>query len=160
VILIDDVLYTGRTVRAALDAMIAFGRPSKVELLVLVDRKHTRDLPIAADYVGIYVDTLETQRVLVESVSKKDARELAGRTDNNRSVTSPCPNADIHSRRAMKYKEFGLKNKKLEEKDYRNYILEEYTFLKRPVVIINDKMFIGSEKKTVEALKRSVKEMK
>jgi pyrimidine operon attenuation protein/uracil phosphoribosyltransferase len=66
VILIDDVLYTGRTVRAALDAMIAFGRPSKVELLVLVDRKHTRDLPIAADYVGIYVDTLETQRVLVE----------------------------------------------------------------------------------------------
>jgi pyrimidine operon attenuation protein/uracil phosphoribosyltransferase len=66
VILIDDVLYTGRTVRAALDAMISFGRPSKVELLVLVDRKHTRDLPIAADYVGIYVDTLETQRVLVE----------------------------------------------------------------------------------------------
>lgn len=66
VILIDDVLYTGRTVRAALDAMINFGRPSKVELLVLVDRKHTRDLPIAADYVGIYVDTLETQRVLVE----------------------------------------------------------------------------------------------
>lgn len=66
VILIDDVLYTGRTVRAALDAMISFGRPSKVELLVLVDRRHTRDLPIAADYVGIYVDTLETQRVLVE----------------------------------------------------------------------------------------------
>lgn len=66
VILIDDVLYTGRTVRAALDAMIAFGRPSKVELLVLVDRKYTRDLPIAADYVGKYVDTLESQRVLVE----------------------------------------------------------------------------------------------
>lgn len=66
VILIDDVLYTGRTVRAALDALIAFGRPSKVELLVLVDRKHTRDLPIAADYVGIYVNTLETQKVLVE----------------------------------------------------------------------------------------------
>src|SRR5688572_24118773 len=66
VILIDDVLYTGRTVRAALDAMMAFGRPSKVELLVLVDRKHTRDLPIAANYVGIYVDTLETQKVLVE----------------------------------------------------------------------------------------------
>jgi pyrimidine operon attenuation protein / uracil phosphoribosyltransferase len=66
VILIDDVLFTGRTVRAALDAMIAFGRPSKVELLVLVDRKFTRDLPIAADYVGKYVDTLESQRVLVE----------------------------------------------------------------------------------------------
>jgi pyrimidine operon attenuation protein/uracil phosphoribosyltransferase len=66
VVLIDDVLYTGRSVRAALDAMISFGRPAKVELLVLIDRKHTRDLPIAANYVGKYVDTLATQRVLVE----------------------------------------------------------------------------------------------
>ena len=66
VILIDDVLFTGRTVRAALDAMIAFGRPEKVELLVLIDRKRTRDLPIAADYVGKYVNTIDTQRVLVE----------------------------------------------------------------------------------------------
>jgi pyrimidine operon attenuation protein/uracil phosphoribosyltransferase len=66
VVLIDDVLFTGRTVRAALDAMISFGRPSKVELLVLVDRKSTRDLPIAADYVGKHVDTLDSQRVLVE----------------------------------------------------------------------------------------------
>ena len=66
VVLIDDVLYTGRTVRAALDAMIAFGRPEKVELLVLIDRKHTRELPISADYVGQYVNTLESQRVLVE----------------------------------------------------------------------------------------------
>lgn len=70
VILIDDVLYTGRTVRAAMDAMIAFGRPAKVELLVLVDRKHTRDLPIAADYVGTFVQTLETQRILVELVAQ------------------------------------------------------------------------------------------
>jgi pyrimidine operon attenuation protein/uracil phosphoribosyltransferase len=66
VVLIDDVLFTGRTVRAALDAMISFGRPAKVELLVLVDRKHTRDLPIAANYVGKFVDTLASQRVLVE----------------------------------------------------------------------------------------------
>jgi pyrimidine operon attenuation protein / uracil phosphoribosyltransferase len=66
VILIDDVLFTGRTVRAALDAMIAFGRPEKVELLVLIDRRRTRDLPIAADYVGKYVDTIDTQRVLVQ----------------------------------------------------------------------------------------------
>lgn len=66
VVLIDDVLFTGRTVRAALDAMIAFGRPAKVELLVLMDRKYTRDLPIAADYVGKEVDTLATQKVLVE----------------------------------------------------------------------------------------------
>lgn len=66
VILIDDVLFTGRTVRAALDAMIAFGRPKKVELLVLIDRKYNRDLPIAPDYVGKTVNTLASQRVLVD----------------------------------------------------------------------------------------------
>jgi len=63
----------------------------------------------------------------------------------------------LFSRRAMKYKELGLKDKKLDEKDYRNYILEEYTFLKRPVVIINNEIFAGSEKKTVEALTKAVK---
>ncbi len=63
----------------------------------------------------------------------------------------------LFSRRAMKYKEMGLKDKKLEEKDYRQFILDEYTFLKRPVVIINEKIFIGSEKKNVEALKEAVR---
>lgn len=63
----------------------------------------------------------------------------------------------LFSRRALKYKALGLKDKKLEEKDYRNYILEEYTFLKRPVVIIDDQIFVGSEKKTVAALKKAVK---
>ena len=66
VVLIDDVLFTGRTVRAAMDAMIAFGRPEKVELLVLIDRKYNRDLPIAPDYVGRVVNTLASQKVLVE----------------------------------------------------------------------------------------------
>lgn len=66
VILIDDVLYKGRSVRAALDAMIAFGRPQKVELMVLVDRKYTRDYPIMPDYHGIKVNTLESQYVSVE----------------------------------------------------------------------------------------------
>ena len=66
VILIDDVLYTGRTVRAALDAMIAFGRPRKVELLTLVNRKYSRDLPIEPDYIGRDVYTTPSQRVLVE----------------------------------------------------------------------------------------------
>jgi pyrimidine operon attenuation protein / uracil phosphoribosyltransferase len=66
VVLVDDVLFTGRSVRAALDAMMAFGRPRKVELLVLVDRKYTRELPIEADYVGKKVNTLESQKVLVE----------------------------------------------------------------------------------------------
>jgi len=66
VVLVDDVLYTGRSVRAALDAMMAFGRPEKVELLVLVDRKYSRDLPIAPDYVGKSVNTIDSQKVLVE----------------------------------------------------------------------------------------------
>ncbi len=66
VILIDDVLSSGRTVRAALDAMQAFGRPAKVELLCLIDRSYNRDLPIQPDYVGQKVNTLESQKVLVE----------------------------------------------------------------------------------------------
>lgn len=66
VVLVDDVLFTGRTVRAAMDAMIAFGRPAKVELLVMIDRKYNRELPIAPDYVGKTVVTMASQRVLVE----------------------------------------------------------------------------------------------
>jgi arsenate reductase len=62
----------------------------------------------------------------------------------------------LFSRRALKYKEMVLKDKALTEKDYRKLIMEEYTFLKRPVVIINNKIFIGSEKKNVEALKQAV----
>jgi arsenate reductase (glutaredoxin) len=62
----------------------------------------------------------------------------------------------LFSRRALKYKELGLKDKLLTEKDYRQYILDEYTFLKRPVVLINKDIFIGSEKKTIEALKKAV----
>ena len=57
----------------------------------------------------------------------------------------------LFSRRAMKYKAWGLKEKNLQEEDYKKYILEEYTFLKRPVVIIDDKIFVGNTKKTVEA---------
>ncbi|WP_296703150.1 bifunctional pyr operon transcriptional regulator/uracil phosphoribosyltransferase PyrR [Algoriphagus sp.] len=66
VILVDDVLYKGRSVRAAMDAMIAFGRPQKVELMVLVDRKLTRDYPIMPDYFGVRINTLESQYVVVE----------------------------------------------------------------------------------------------
>ena len=66
VILIDDVLATGRMVRAALDAMTAFGRPEKVELLVLINRRYNRDLPIEPNYTGLKVNTVDTQRVLVE----------------------------------------------------------------------------------------------
>jgi len=63
----------------------------------------------------------------------------------------------LFSRRALKYKELRLKDKKLEEKDYKKFILDEYTFLKRPVVIINDKIFIGSDKKNIEAFKNAVR---
>ena len=66
VILIDDVLASGRMVRAALDAMTAFGRPKMIELLVLIDRRYNRELPIEPDYVGMKVSTLESQRVQVE----------------------------------------------------------------------------------------------
>lgn len=66
VVLVDDVLFTGRTIRSGLDALLAFGRPSKVELLSFVDRRFKRDLPIQSDYVGITVDTLKSERVSVE----------------------------------------------------------------------------------------------
>jgi pyrimidine operon attenuation protein/uracil phosphoribosyltransferase len=65
VIMMDDVLWTGRTIRAAMDAMQAFGRPQKVELLVLVDRRYSRHIPVSADYVGIEVDSIASQRVVV-----------------------------------------------------------------------------------------------
>ena len=65
VILIDDVLYTGRTIRAALDALLSFGRPEKVELLVLIDRRYSRQLPIQPDYTGKSIDSIVTQKVKV-----------------------------------------------------------------------------------------------
>lgn len=65
VIMMDDVLWTGRTIRAAMDAMLAFGRPEKIELLTLVDRRYSRHIPVAADYVGIEVDSIASQKVVV-----------------------------------------------------------------------------------------------
>ncbi|MFJ8099049.1 bifunctional pyr operon transcriptional regulator/uracil phosphoribosyltransferase PyrR [Lysinibacillus sp. NPDC096212] len=64
IILVDDVLYTGRTVRAALDAVMDLGRPSQIQLAVLIDRGH-RELPIRADYVGKNVPTSGTERIVV-----------------------------------------------------------------------------------------------
>ena len=68
--MIDDVLFTGRTIRAGMDAMMAFGRPSVVELVVLIDRRFSRQLPIEPNYVGVRIDTIVSERVevaLVES---------------------------------------------------------------------------------------------
>ncbi len=70
IILIDDVLFTGRTIRAALDQIIDFGRPRTIQLAVLVDRGH-RELPIKADYVGINIPTARTDQVFVD-VTEKD----------------------------------------------------------------------------------------
>ncbi len=64
ILLVDDVLYTGRTIRAALDALIEFGRPKAIQLIVLVDRGH-RELPIKADYVGKNLPTSDNQSVQV-----------------------------------------------------------------------------------------------
>ncbi|PIB35676.1 PyrR protein [Reichenbachiella sp. 5M10] len=66
VILIDDVLYTGRSVKSAMDAMSAFGRPAKVEFLALIDRIHSRHIPVEANYIGKQVNTVFSQKVLVE----------------------------------------------------------------------------------------------
>jgi pyrimidine operon attenuation protein/uracil phosphoribosyltransferase len=73
VVLVDDVLYTGRTIRAALDALIDFGRPKSIQLAVLIDRGH-RELPIRADYAGKNIPTAqnETVEVRLEEVDGKD----------------------------------------------------------------------------------------
>lgn len=77
ILLVDDVLYTGRTIRAALEAILDFGRPKRVELLVLVDRGH-RELPIHADYVGKKVNTARDEQVdvLVEELDGQDMVQL------------------------------------------------------------------------------------
>jgi len=82
VILVDDVLYTGRTTRAALDALVDQGRPRRVELCVLVDRGH-RELPIQADYVGRQVQTsdLEVIEVRLNEIDRQERVMLCERTD-------------------------------------------------------------------------------
>jgi pyrimidine operon attenuation protein/uracil phosphoribosyltransferase len=74
-VLVDDVLYTGRTVRAALDEIVDFGRPRSVQLAVIVDRGH-RELPIRADYVGKNVPTSESETVAVRIAEKDGADEV------------------------------------------------------------------------------------
>ena len=66
VVIIDDVLYTGRSIRAALTALDHYGRPNDIQLLVLIDRRFSRDLPIQPDYTGVQVDALEGDKVRVQ----------------------------------------------------------------------------------------------
>jgi pyrimidine operon attenuation protein/uracil phosphoribosyltransferase len=79
ILLVDDVLYTGRTIRAALDALIEFGRPRSIQLIVLVDRGH-RELPIKADYVGKNLPTssLESVQVHLTEIDGRDEVEIQG----------------------------------------------------------------------------------
>ena len=66
VILVDDVLFTGRTIRASMDALLDFGRPAKIELLVLVDRRLSRHVPVQADYIGMRVDAVRAEYIMVD----------------------------------------------------------------------------------------------
>lgn len=76
VIFIDDVLYTGRSIRAGLDAINSFGRPQQIELLVLIDRRFSRELPIEPNYVGKTVDAIDTEKVLVEWSNTNNKNDL------------------------------------------------------------------------------------
>lgn len=75
VILVDDVLYTGRTIRAAMDAVMDLDRPRKISLAVLVDRGH-RELPIRADYVGKNIPTSKTEEIIVEMEERDGADRI------------------------------------------------------------------------------------
>lgn len=76
VVLIDDVLYTGRTIQAALTALNHFGRPKEVELLVLIDRRFNREIPVSADYIGYTVDAVDEAHVVVDWDANPDKNEV------------------------------------------------------------------------------------
>ena len=98
---------------------------------------------IKADKKGFDFQEIKTEKI---TASQLDAlKKIAGSYEA------------LFSRRAMKYKEWGLKDRNLSEKDYRDLILKEYTFLKRPIVVNGKKIFIGSEKKTITALNEDVR---
>jgi pyrimidine operon attenuation protein/uracil phosphoribosyltransferase len=84
VVLIDDVLFTGRTIRSAMDAILDFGRPKQIELMTLIDRRFSRELPIQADYVGLKIDSIDSQKVKVywKENDKKDEVVLLNHEKN------------------------------------------------------------------------------
>ena len=91
----------------------------------------------------------QLQEIRTEKISEEQLDQMAKLSGSYES---------LFSRRAMKYKSMGLKDKVLSEMDYRQLILEEDTFLKRPVFIVNDKIFVGNSKKTIEALSSALNE--
>jgi len=98
---------------------------------------------IGAEEKGFALQDIKTERISPAQLD--ELKEKAGSYEA------------LFSRRSLKYKELGLKDRVLTEKDYRKLILQEYTFLKRPVVLVGRQVFVGSEKKTVEALREAVK---
>jgi arsenate reductase (glutaredoxin) len=90
----------------------------------------------------------EHQNIKEENISAKDLEWLKKKAGSYEA---------LFSRRAMKFREWGLHEKTLTEKDYRDLILKEYTFLKRPVIVIGEEVFVGNAKKEVEAVKRVLK---
>jgi len=76
VVLVDDVLYTGRTIRSAFDALLAYGRPAKVELCVLIDRRFSRQFPIQGDYIGKSIDSIVSQKVQVSWQANEGTDEV------------------------------------------------------------------------------------
>ena len=97
---------------------------------------------VHAGEAGCELQDIKTEKISPQQLD--DMKKMAGSYES------------LFSRRALKYKELGLKDKQLGENDYRNYILEEYTFLKRPVAIIGNKIFVGNDKKTVAGLKQTL----
>lgn len=94
-------------------------------------------------------DDFEFQDIKTEAITEAQLSEMRKLTDSYES---------LFSKRARLYKELDLKNKSLSEDDYKNYILEHYTFLKRPVILFNNQIFIGNSKKTVETAKQAIHE--
>lgn len=89
------------------------------------------------------------QDIKTESITSEQLEEMRALTDSYES---------LFSKRAMLYKELGLKDKNLSDEDFKTYILQHYTFLKRPVILYNGKIFIGNSKKVVEAAKQAIHE--
>ncbi|MEQ8472656.1 MAG: ArsC/Spx/MgsR family protein [Marinoscillum sp.] len=92
-------------------------------------------------------DEFEYQDIKKDSITKDQIEEMKALSGSYES---------LFSRVAMKYKAWGLKDKNLGEEDYKNYILQEYTFLKRPVFLIDGQIYIGNSKKNVEAVKNAI----
>ncbi|MCR9287966.1 MAG: hypothetical protein NXI23_11320 [Bacteroidetes bacterium] len=93
------------------------------------------------------LEDFEKQNIKEEKITPEQLEEMKEKSGSYES---------LFSRRAMKYKAWDLKNKDLSEKDYKNYILEEYTFLKRPVFLIGEEIFVGNTKKVVEAVAKAL----